>query len=79
MGQSICVSSTPPIKNPDKICSLKYSVKQFLNDYYASGDKLFCQFCQHNDDWKHLDKYKNYLQSQAQVKNTTKCEKPESQ
>lgn len=37
----------------------KYRAEQFLNDLYASGDKLFCKFCQHNDDWKRVDMCKD--------------------
>lgn len=44
-------------------------VEQFLNDLYASGDKLFCKFCQHYDDWKRVDMCKDHVRSKARVKN----------
>lgn len=26
----------------------KYRDEQFVNDFYALGDRLYCKFCQHN-------------------------------
>lgn len=36
---------------------------------FTSGDMLFCKFCQNNIDWKHVDTYKDHLQSKKYVKN----------
>lgn len=30
----------------------KYRAEQFQNDLYMSDHMLFCQFCQHDVDWK---------------------------
>ncbi len=48
---------------------LKYRAEQFPNDFYVSGDLLFCKFCQHTVDWQHVDTCKDLLQSKVHVKN----------
>ncbi len=44
--------------------------RQFSDDSYASGDVLFCKFCQHAVDWKHVDACKDHLRSKAHVNDT---------
>ncbi len=48
-----------PAKSAIKLQNLpltsKYRAEQFSNDFYASGDMFFCQFCQHTVDWKRVD------------------------
>ncbi len=51
-------------------CKLRNSSITPKNDFYASGDVLFCKFCQHAVDWKHVDVCKDHLQSKAHVNNT---------
>lgn len=47
------------------------TAKQFLKDFHVTGDQLFCDFCQHNADWKHVDMYKDHLQSKAMTPRST--------
>lgn len=49
--------------------SQTYRAERFPSDFYASGDLLFCKFCQNNVDWKHADACKGHLWSLAYVKN----------
>lgn len=47
----------------------KYRAEQFPNDLYMSVDMLFCKYCQHKVDWKHVDMCKDHMRSKACVKN----------
>ncbi len=49
---------------------MKYRAEQFPNDFCASGDMMFCKFCHHIVDWKHIDTCKDHLQSKVYVKTT---------
>lgn len=41
---------------PNNTSMLKQLPETLLpNNFYASGDILYCIFCQHNVDWKHVD------------------------
>lgn len=47
----------------------KYRAEQFPTGFCVSGDVLFCRFCQHNVDCKHVDSCKMHLLSTAHLQN----------
>lgn len=38
----------------------KFRAEQFQNDFYTSGDLLYCKFYQHNVDWKRAEMCKDH-------------------
>ncbi len=48
------------------------STEQFPNNFYTSGDMLFCKFCRHTVYWKRVHTCKDHLQYKAHVKNMKK-------
>lgn len=50
----------------------KLRAEQYPNDYYASGQQLFCKFCQHTIDWSRKDTCNDHLKSKVHQKNKTK-------
>uniref|UniRef100_A0A8K9WM41 U1-type domain-containing protein n=1 Tax=Oncorhynchus mykiss TaxID=8022 RepID=A0A8K9WM41_ONCMY len=46
--------------------------QQYPTDYYESGDKLFCKFCQHTNDWTRNNTCDDHLKCKAHVKNKEK-------
>uniref|UniRef100_A0A3Q1C4K7 Uncharacterized protein n=1 Tax=Amphiprion ocellaris TaxID=80972 RepID=A0A3Q1C4K7_AMPOC len=50
----------------------QYRAEQFLNDFYVSGEQLFCRFCQHSIDWKRKNTCSDYIVSKSHVRNKEK-------
>uniref|UniRef100_A0A8D0AZY6 CGG triplet repeat-binding protein 1 n=1 Tax=Sander lucioperca TaxID=283035 RepID=A0A8D0AZY6_SANLU len=50
----------------------KYRAEQYPNDYYESGQQLFCKFCQHTIDWTRKDICNDHLKSKVHLKNKAK-------
>lgn len=69
--------SQQPLQTPSKSAkklrnsalSPKYRAEQYPNDYYVSGEMLFCKFCQHTVDWKRKNTCDDHLLSKAHMKN----------
>lgn len=47
----------------------EYRAELFRNDLHMSDDILYRQSCQHNGNWKCVDRRKDRLRSKAHVKN----------
>ena len=50
----------------------KFRAEQYPNDYYHSGNQLFCRVCQHSIDWKRKDTCDDHLKSKNHIKNHDK-------
>uniref|UniRef100_A0A8C7JQA3 Uncharacterized protein n=1 Tax=Oncorhynchus kisutch TaxID=8019 RepID=A0A8C7JQA3_ONCKI len=66
------VLTTIPGCSDNSTLTPKFRAEQYPMDYYESGDKLFCEFCQHTIDWTRKNMCDSLLKSEAHVKNREK-------
>lgn len=50
----------------------KFRADQYPNDFYESGQQLFCKFCQHTIDWTLKNICDDHLKSKAHMRNKEK-------
>lgn len=60
-------------KLPDLSLTPKYKTEQFPNYFYASGDLLYCKFCQYNINRKSVNMYKDHLCKADTVMSNPNC------
>lgn len=65
-GEQVPNTSKQPLETPAKSAKRRnyenrHRAEALLNDFYASSYTLFCEFCQHNIDWKYRYVQKSFV------------------
>ncbi|KAI7790722.1 hypothetical protein IRJ41_005008 [Triplophysa rosa] len=64
------VKSSKKLKNLS--LNAKFRAEQYPNDFYESGQQLFCKFCQHSIDWTRKTTCDDHLKSKTHMRNKEK-------